>query len=54
MTVCDLLVVFSKQLVVLYPAFEPLVYQANEELQQQLCSFLSEYIFTVDDSPVGT
>jgi len=43
-------VVFSPQIAVLYPALEPLVYEANEDLQRQLCSFLTEYIFTADDN----
>ena len=53
MTVCDLLVVFSPQLATLYPALEPLVYEASEDLQHQLCSFLTDYIFTNDDASMG-
>ena len=49
-----MLVIFSKQLAVLYPAMEPLVYEASEDLQHQLTSFLSEYIFSTDEMSMGT
>ncbi|ELU02222.1 hypothetical protein CAPTEDRAFT_182123 [Capitella teleta] len=47
-TICDLLIVFSRNLAQ-NPVLEPLVYEPDKNLQSQLGDFLNEKVFIEDD-----
>ncbi|XP_074657928.1 cohesin subunit SA-2-like isoform X2 [Tubulanus polymorphus] len=47
-TICDLLIVFSKHLESV-PALKPLIYEPDKNIQAQLGSFLSDKVFVEDD-----
>ncbi|XP_041483045.1 cohesin subunit SA-1-like isoform X3 [Lytechinus variegatus] len=47
-TICDLMVVFSRQLAA-QPALAPLVYEANLTLQTLLSDFVQEHVFVEED-----
>ncbi|XP_071489542.1 cohesin subunit SA-1-like [Diadema antillarum] len=47
-TICDLMVVFSRQLAI-QSALTPLVYEANLNLQTQLSDFVQEHVFVEED-----
>jgi cohesin complex subunit SA-1/2 len=47
-TICDLLIVFSRNLAQ-NPLLEPLVYEPDKNLQAQLGDFLNEKVFIEDD-----
>lgn len=47
--ICDLLIVFSRQLVETTPAFAPLVYEPDQKLQLNLNTFVQVKVFVEDD-----
>ncbi|XP_064615065.1 cohesin subunit SA-2-like [Liolophura sinensis] len=48
-TICDLLVVFSKQIAETNPLLKCLVYESDKNLQGQLSGFLTDKVFVEDD-----
>ncbi|XP_065924838.1 cohesin subunit SA-1 isoform X1 [Magallana gigas] len=48
-TICDLLVMFSRHLGEINEVMRPLVYEPDKNLQQQLSNFLTEKVFIEDD-----
>ncbi|KAK6195975.1 hypothetical protein SNE40_001290 [Patella caerulea] len=48
-TICDLLVVFSRNLAEFHPDMKQLVFEPDKNLQNELSNFLSEKVFVEDD-----
>ena len=47
-TICDLLVVFSRQ-IASNPAMAPLIYEPNENMQNMLSDFVQEHVFIEEE-----